>query len=79
MVAVLDNQVICITIVAQRLALHKLPNLSRVQGCGPNKYRLPELESWALARFNLKNTTGRVVVCSKCIFYTMNCTMQVNY
>lgn len=72
MVTILDDQVICITIVPCGLALHELPNLNRVQACRPNKYRLPELKAWALPRFNLKDAARRVVMCSKRIFYTMN-------
>ena len=72
MVAVLDNQVIRITIVASRVALHELPYLDGVQACSPNKYGLPEFETRALPRFDLKDTTRRIVVSSKCIFYTVN-------
>lgn len=72
MVAILDDQVICIAIVPRRLALHELPNLNWVQACRPNEYRLPELKAWALPRFNLEDAACWVVMCSKGIFYTMN-------
>jgi hypothetical protein len=72
MVAILDNQVICIAIVICRLAFHELSNLSRVQACSSNEYRLPKLEAWAHPRLDLKNATCRVVMSTECIFHTMN-------
>lgn len=77
MVAILNNQVICITMVACSMLLHELSNLNGIQACRPNKYWLSELEAWTLPRFHLKNTTCWVVMSSKCIFYTMNCKNRV--
>jgi len=74
MVAILNNQVICITMIARSMPLHEFSNLNGVQACGPNEYGPPELEAWALPRLDLKNTTCWVVMGSKCIFYSMNCT-----
>lgn len=73
MVAVLHNQVIHITIIASSLTFNKFSNLTGIQLCSPNEYRLPELEPWALPWFNFKDTTAWIVMSSKCIFYTMNC------
>lgn len=72
MVAILNNQVICITMIARSMPLHEFSNLNGVQACGPNEYGPPELEAWALPWLDLKNPTCWVVMGSKCIFYSMN-------
>lgn len=79
MIAVLHNQVIRIAVVARRAVLHELPDLARIKAGWANQYWPPKLEAWALSRFDLKNATGRVVMSSKCIFYTMDCTMHSFY
>lgn len=73
MVAVLHNQVISIAIVVCWLLLHELSNLERIQACCSHEYWLPKLKPRALPGFNLKDTTCRKVMSSKCIFYSMNC------
>lgn len=74
MVAVLDDQVISITMVVCWLILHELSNLERIQVCRSHEYWLPKLEAGALPRFNLKDTTCWTVMCSKSIFYSINWT-----
>lgn len=79
MVTVLDNQVICVTIVVCRLAFHKLPNLERIQACCAHENGLPKLESRTLSRVNFKDTTCWVVMGSEGIFHTVNCKHTKDY
>nr|GLL18199.1 hypothetical protein GW17_00043075 [Ipomoea trifida] len=76
MVAVFHDQVIRVAIVDSSLALDKLPHLVWIQTCSPNEYRLPKLEPRAVPWFNFEYPTGRIIMSSKCIFYTMNCEAQ---
>lgn len=73
MVAVLGNQMICVTIVVCRLAFHELSKLDRIQACCAQKDWLPKLETRALSRVHFKDTTCWVIMGSKGIFHTMNC------
>ena len=73
MVAVLDNQVIRITIVVCRLAFHKLPNLERIQACCSHKDSLPKLETRALSRVDFEDPTCWVIMGSEGIFHAVNC------
>lgn len=73
MIAVLGNQVIRITIIAFRVMLYEFHDLITIQTCSPKKDRLPKVETWALPGLNLKDTTVRIVMRTKCILYTMNC------
>lgn len=76
MIAVLDNEVICVAIVAWRALFHELSDFMRIKAGCANQYWPPELEARALSRFDFKNATGWIVMSSKCIFYTMDCTMH---
>ena len=79
MITVLDDEVICITMVARRALLHELSDFMTIEAGRANQYWPPEFEAGALSRFNFKNATGWIVMSSKCIFYTMDCTMHTFY
>lgn len=57
MIAVLNDQVIHITMIACRLTLDEISDLDRIQACCPHKYGLPELKARTLSRFNFKHAT----------------------
>lgn len=73
MVTVLSDQVVGVSGVVQRLALHKFTNLIWIQTCHAHEDRLPKSEAWTSSRLDLENTTGRIAVNSESILHTINC------
>lgn len=73
MVAVLHNQMIGVPIIIYREALHELSDLNWVQACCAHENWLPKLKARTLSRLNLKNSARRIIMCTKCIFYSIHC------